>query len=376
MSEALNEPGHPLHKGHIHGERDPETMMMDLSFEAEGRKFTYRHLPFDPKRLRSEEGYRRSYSLQLADEAAALDPDLIFLSNFKTVLDKVFTERFAGRIINVHPSVLPLLKGYKPEWEAAVNGRLPEALGYTFHLVTPDLDGGPTIAQQIVPAVKYSDDNSTYELNRLAVMRAQALHVGRIFALLGREVEQRIVCDAEAFRHEGRPGFECTPQFEESLKADYHHWRSRRPGDERDFDNWRESLRMPYQRLLFKVGDDFQTAESILRIAPQADLDPGLEKQVTAAFYIAPSANRNPTQVFLEITRAIESGDRRRSGISQVMLEPAPHAPPGHFFCVVKGTCGASLTAVLENIPEVHGVELRMLPVSASAPREGPRALL
>ena len=75
--------------------------------------------------------------------------DLVVLAGFMRVLGAGFTYRFAGRIINIHPSLLPAFRGLRTH-ERALEARVAEH-GCTVHFVTEELDGGPIVEQARVP---------------------------------------------------------------------------------------------------------------------------------------------------------------------------------------------------------------------------------
>lgn len=79
---------------------------------------------------------------------AAIDPhrpDLLALAGFMRILDTSFVEAYAGRLLNVHPSLLPLHKGLRTHQRAIDAGDRHH--GATVHYVTPELDGGPAVLQ-------------------------------------------------------------------------------------------------------------------------------------------------------------------------------------------------------------------------------------
>ncbi|MFO1325274.1 MAG: phosphoribosylglycinamide formyltransferase [Burkholderiales bacterium] len=94
--------------------------------------------------------------------AAAIDesaPDLIVLAGFMRVLGAAFVRRYSGRMINIHPSLLPAYPGLHTHRRALADGvRLH---GCTVHFVTPDVDVGPIIGQAAVPV---HDDDDEYAL--------------------------------------------------------------------------------------------------------------------------------------------------------------------------------------------------------------------
>lgn len=82
-------------------------------------------------------------------------PDLICLAGFMRILSKNFIEKFDGKIINIHPSLLPKYKGLNTHERAIKSGDLHS--GCTVHYVTDDLDGGKIIAQEQV-LIEVGDD--------------------------------------------------------------------------------------------------------------------------------------------------------------------------------------------------------------------------
>jgi phosphoribosylglycinamide formyltransferase-1 len=99
---------------------------------------------------------RAAFDQALGDCIADLRPDLLVLAGFMRILTKGFIERFAGRIMNIHPSLLPAFAGVDTHRRALEEGvRLH---GCTVHFVTPDLDRGPIIVQAAVPVLPGDDE--------------------------------------------------------------------------------------------------------------------------------------------------------------------------------------------------------------------------
>jgi phosphoribosylglycinamide formyltransferase-1 len=86
------------------------------------------------------------------------EPDLIVLAGFMRILGAAFVERYAGRMINIHPSLLPAYPGTRTHARALADRTTRH--GCTVHFVTPAVDGGPIIAQADVP-VHDGDDETT-----------------------------------------------------------------------------------------------------------------------------------------------------------------------------------------------------------------------
>jgi phosphoribosylglycinamide formyltransferase 1 len=85
-------------------------------------------------------------------------PDLVVLAGFMRVLSGPFVNRYAGRMLNIHPSLLPKYTGLHTHQRALDAGDC--AHGASVHFVTPELDGGPVILQSKVP-VKAGDTATT-----------------------------------------------------------------------------------------------------------------------------------------------------------------------------------------------------------------------
>jgi len=100
-------------------------------------------------------GDRSSFDAALASEVAAFAPDLVVLAGFMRILTGRFVDRFAGRILNIHPSLLPAFTGVNTHQRALDEGvRLH---GCTVHFVTAELDHGPIIVQAAVPVLPADD---------------------------------------------------------------------------------------------------------------------------------------------------------------------------------------------------------------------------
>lgn len=104
---------------------------------------------------------RNAYDQQLAAAIDPFAPDLILLAGFLRILGKPFVERFAGRILNIHPSLLPKFPGLDTHERALAAGE--ELHGCTVHFVTEELDGGPPILQGCVPVLKTDDVHALAE---------------------------------------------------------------------------------------------------------------------------------------------------------------------------------------------------------------------
>ncbi len=111
-----------------------------------------RHLGVKAGALPRPKGAERTdYDSVLAAAIAEYSPSLIVLAGFMRILSASFVERFAGRILNIHPSLLPKFAGLHTH-QRALEAREAEH-GVTVHFVTEQLDGGPRVLQARVPVV-------------------------------------------------------------------------------------------------------------------------------------------------------------------------------------------------------------------------------
>jgi phosphoribosylglycinamide formyltransferase-1 len=95
----------------------------------------------------------------------AFAPDLVLLAGFMRILTPVFVQPLRGRLLNIHPSLLPKYPGLDTH-QRAIDAGDAEA-GATVHFVTEDLDGGPPIVQVRVP-VQQGDDAAALAQRTLA----------------------------------------------------------------------------------------------------------------------------------------------------------------------------------------------------------------
>jgi phosphoribosylglycinamide formyltransferase-1 len=114
--------------------------------------------------------------------------DLVCLAGYMRLLSDSFVDAFPGRILNVHPSLLPAFPGTHPQRQALEHGA--KVSGATVHFVDRTLDGGPIVAQEAVPV----EDDDTEDTLSLRILSAE-------HRLYPRAV--RLVLDGE-YRIDGR----------------------------------------------------------------------------------------------------------------------------------------------------------------------------
>ena len=88
---------------------------------------------------------RDKFDQALLNEILPIEPDLVVLAGFMRILSKDFTEALSGKLINIHPSLLPDYPGLNTHKQAIENGDLMH--GISVHYVNNELDGGPIITQ-------------------------------------------------------------------------------------------------------------------------------------------------------------------------------------------------------------------------------------
>ncbi len=101
---------------------------------------------------------RDAFDAALGDAIARHAPDVVVLAGFMRVLGGAFISRFADRIVNIHPSLLPAFPGLQTHRQALEAG--VRIHGATVHVVTPALDHGPILGQVAVPVLPGDDEES------------------------------------------------------------------------------------------------------------------------------------------------------------------------------------------------------------------------
>ncbi|VXB62622.1 phosphoribosylglycinamide formyltransferase 1 [Burkholderia sp. 8Y] len=109
---------------------------------------------------------REAFDGALAREIDRFEPDCVVLAGFMRVLTDAFVERYAGRMLNVHPSLLPCFPGLRTHQQALDAG--VRVHGASVHFVTAKLDHGPIVAQGAVPVIT-GDDAAALAARVLAV---------------------------------------------------------------------------------------------------------------------------------------------------------------------------------------------------------------
>lgn len=119
---------------------------------------------------------REAFDAALLKACESHRPDLVVLAGFMRVLGDAFVHHYAGRLINIHPSLLPAFPGLQTHRRALEAG--VKLAGATVHYVTPSLDHGPVIAQAVVPVQPQDTESDLSERVLRAEHRVLPLAVG------------------------------------------------------------------------------------------------------------------------------------------------------------------------------------------------------
>lgn len=114
---------------------------------------------------------REAFDQAMIEAIDAHNPDLVVLAGFMRILTPEFCRHYAGRLINIHPSLLPAFPGLHTHRRAIETGC--RVAGCTIHFVTPELDSGPIISQGIVPI--FDQDTEHDVANRVLQVEHQLL---------------------------------------------------------------------------------------------------------------------------------------------------------------------------------------------------------
>jgi phosphoribosylglycinamide formyltransferase-1 len=123
---------------------------------------------------------RETYDPLLIAELRKHDVELVCLAGFMRLLSATFVEAFPGRILNIHPSLLPAFPGLDAQHQALQHG--VKITGCTVHLVDEHLDSGPIILQAAVPVL---DDDTVDSLSKRILHEEHRIYSEAIAIILG-----------------------------------------------------------------------------------------------------------------------------------------------------------------------------------------------
>ena len=131
----------------------PAEIACVISNKADAKGLEYARAHGIPARLIDHKAYanRAAYEAALDSSLRSMDVEIIALAGFMRVLTAGFIAGWDGRLINIHPSLLPAYKGLHTHERALADGA--KVHGCSVHLVTAELDGGPVLLQAEVPVL-------------------------------------------------------------------------------------------------------------------------------------------------------------------------------------------------------------------------------
>ena len=182
LIEAARDPGFPGEIALVLSNR-PDAGGLERAREA-----GIETLAIDHKAYSTRESFEQALDAALRER----DIGFICLAGFMRVLTNWFVERWAGRMINIHPSLLPLFRGTHTHRRALEEGVLVH--GCTVHFVVPELDAGPIVAQAAVPVIPGDTEDS---LAARVLAQEHALYPQAL----------RMICSGQARLEGGRVAF-------------------------------------------------------------------------------------------------------------------------------------------------------------------------
>lgn len=129
---------------------------------------------------------RPAYETELGKVLEKLNPDYICLAGYMLILGEAFVKRWAGKLINIHPSLLPRFPGLHPHRQALAAGAVKT--GCTVHLVTEKVDDGPILAQGELAILP--DDTEVTLAERLLPVEHET-YIRALQALAEKHIKQR-----------------------------------------------------------------------------------------------------------------------------------------------------------------------------------------
>ncbi|MEO8836136.1 MAG: phosphoribosylglycinamide formyltransferase, partial [Caldimonas sp.] len=135
---------------------------------------------------------RDAFDEALAERVDAHAPDVVALAGFMRILGADFVRRYVGRLVNIHPSLLPAFPGLQTHRRAIEAGC--KVAGASVHFVTTELDHGPIIGQAVVPVLA---DDSEGALAARVLAEEHALYPRAIRWL----VDEQLACSEGVVRH-------------------------------------------------------------------------------------------------------------------------------------------------------------------------------
>ena len=159
---------------------------------------------------------REEFDRALMQQIDAYQPRLVVLAGFMRILGKNFIDHYAGRLLNIHPALLPEFPGLNTHARALRSGT--KYHGASVHFVTPEVDGGPVIIQAVIPVLP--DDSPETLAERVLRQEHRIYPLAIRWFLEGRlSIEDgRVLLDGQPrpeqglFQRESTPGTSAGPR--------------------------------------------------------------------------------------------------------------------------------------------------------------------
>lgn len=139
---------------------------------------------------------REAFDQAMIDALSPYQPETVVLAGFMRILSEVFVRHYTGKLINIHPSLLPKYRGLHTHARALEAGDREH--GCSIHFVTEELDGGPLIAQARVEIV--ANDTPDSLSNRVQIQEHQLYPL-----VLQWRAEQRLTLNEQGVMLDGKP---------------------------------------------------------------------------------------------------------------------------------------------------------------------------
>jgi phosphoribosylglycinamide formyltransferase-1 len=190
----------------FHERRLPVELVLVASNRPDAQGLELAHARGLPTQVVDHAGYadRLAFDQAMGQVLRAVEPDLILMAGYMRIVTPWFCEAFAGRLLNIHPSLLPAYSGLRTHARALADGVTVH--GATVHAVTADLDQGPILAQAVIPV--YPQDDAQGLAERLLPLE-HALYPQAAAAVLSGQAR----LTPQGWQLDGpiSPGFEALP---------------------------------------------------------------------------------------------------------------------------------------------------------------------
>ena len=178
----------------------PAEIVLVVSNRAEAQGLAFAAARGIPSAVVEHAAYpdRESFDAAMEAHLRRHAVELVCLAGFMRILSDGFVERWSGRMLNIHPSLLPLFRGLHPHRQALAAGVCLH--GCTVHFVVPELDSGPIAAQAVVPVL--AGDTEEALSARVLVMEHRLYPLGLKLVAEGRIrlEEDRLISEPDAVR--------------------------------------------------------------------------------------------------------------------------------------------------------------------------------